>query len=235
MVGSLRVVVAPGAIPDCTRGKYPEVWAKSMRLLKPSLFPAQFISLLLLVFCGSVAPAKGQNGAYTAPADLDALVQTASIIVRGNVVSAKIEPVPNLPNLRSVVVTMSVTKMIKGRPASTLTFRQFLWDARDSSVFSSYKQSGELLIFLNPVSSYGLTSPVGLEQGRFRVLRDPKGGQYVVNGRGNLGLFNEVTTKAGSRGVSFPPKVLAMLSKPSGKVPLDSFESAIVALMGASR
>ena len=107
--------------------------------------------------------------------------------------SAKIEPVPNLPNLRSVAVTMSVTKMIKGKPAPTLTFRQFLWDAHDTSVFAFYKQSGELLLFLNPVSSYGLTSPVGLEQGRFRILRDSKGGQYVVNGRGNLGLFNEFT------------------------------------------
>lgn len=205
-----------------------------MRFTKSSLVQAQFI-LLLLVFHAGAVPAWAQNHAYTAPADLDTLVQTANTIVRGSVVSANIEPLPNFPNLRSVVVTLSVTRILKGKPTSTLTFRQFLWDAHDSSVFASYKQSGELLLFLNPVSTYGLTSPVGLEQGRFRVLRDSKGTQYVLNGRGNLGLFNQVSTKADARGISFSPEVQAMLSKPSGRVRLDSFESAIQALAGASR
>src|SRR5690242_9019314 len=206
-----------------------------MRLRKPLFSNAKCIPLLLLIFYAGIAPAKAQNGAYTAPADLDTLVQTANTIVRGSVIYTRVETLPNFPNLHTVVVTVSVTRTLKGRPAPTLTFRQFLWDVHDSSVFAAYKRSSELLLFLNPVSSYGLTSPVGLEQGRFRVLRDAKGAQYVVNGRGNLGLFNQVSSKASARGVSFSPQIKAMLSKPSGSVPLDSFESAIQALLGASR
>jgi hypothetical protein len=160
------------------------------------------------------------------------LVQGAQIIVRGRVISTRVEPHPQFPNLQTVVVTLSVSKSLKGEAASTLTFRQYLWDARDLPVAAGYKKAGELLLFLNPVSSYGLTSPVGLEQGRFRILRDAKGNRYVLNGRGNLGLFDQVTDKATSRGVTFSKQVREMLSKPGGQAPLDSFEDAIQALAG---
>jgi hypothetical protein len=189
-----------------------------------------------LVFVLLACPVvQAQDGAYTAPADLDILVQRASTIVRGQVLSAKVEPHPQFPNLRTLVVTLSIIKVLKGEAASTLTFRQFLWDANDSSVFAGYKQSGELLLFLNPVSPYGLTSPVGLEQGRFRILRDANGKGYALNGRGNLGLFNQVVSKANARGITLPTHVRNMLAKPSGSAPLDLLETAIQALVGASR
>ncbi|PYU30756.1 MAG: hypothetical protein DMG28_17625 [Acidobacteria bacterium] len=149
--------------------------------------------------------------------------------------SARVEPHPQFSNLQTVVVTLAVTKVLKGEAASTLTFRQFLWDARDVPVFAEYKRAGELLLFLNPVSPYGLTSPVGLEQGRFRILQDAKGNRYALNGRGNLGLFDQVTNKASSRGVALSKQVREMLSKSGGRVPLDALEDAIQALAGAPK
>jgi hypothetical protein len=187
---------------------------------------------LLILLC---SPAYPQGGANTAPADLDTLVHDAQTIVRGQVTSAKVEPHPQFSNLQTVVVTLTVNKMLKGEVASSITFRQYLWDARELPVIGGYKGAGEVLLFLNPVSPYGLTSPVGLEQGRFRILRDAKGNRYALNGRGNLGLFNQVESKATSRGLIFSKSVKDMLARPSGQVPLDVFEEAVHTLLGAAK
>ena len=175
-------------------------------------------------------PAFSQGAGSAAQADLDQLVQGAENIVRGRVISAAIEPHPQFPNLQTVLVTISISKVLKGSAGGTLTFRQFLWDARDVSVLARYKSAGEVVFFLNPVSPYGLTSPVGLEQGCFRVIRDQKGSRYVINGRGNLGLFNQVSEKAASRGIALPKPVREMLTGTGGKASLESFEVAVHAL-----
>jgi hypothetical protein len=188
--------------------------------------------ILLLLVCPTVYP---QGGANTAPADLDTLVHGAQTIVRGQVTSAKVEPHPQFSNLQTVVVTLTVNKVLKGEATSTITFRQYLLDARELPAFGGYKGAGELLLFLNPVSPYGLTSPVGVEQGRFRILRDAKGNRYALNGRGNLGLFSQVESKANSRGLTFSKSVKEMLAKPSGQVPLNVFEEAVHTLVGAAR
>jgi hypothetical protein len=182
------------------------------------------------------APATfGQHGALTAPADLDQLVQRAGTILRGHVVSATVEPHPQFSNLETVVVTFSIDRVLKGEAGASYVFRQFIWDYRDAADTAGYSKSGELLLFLNPVSSYGLTSPVGLDQGRFRILRDPKGKAIAVNGRANFGLFNQVLSKASSRGVSFTKQAQAMMAKPGGQVSLDTFEDAIITLVGAKK
>jgi hypothetical protein len=199
----------------------------------PFRFLAATCALVYALFIA--APAFAQVRANTAPADLDHLVQGAQFIVRGRVISARVEPHPLFPNLQTVVVTLSVTKVFKGEVTSTMTFRQFLWDARDLPVFAGYKGAGELLLFLNPVSPYGLTSPVGLEQGRFRIFRDAKRNRYALNGRGNLGLFDQLASKASSRGLVFSKTVRETLAKPAARVPLDDFEQVIQALVGAAK
>jgi hypothetical protein len=181
------------------------------------------------------SPALAQHGAQTAPADLGDMVQGAGTILRGHVISATVETHPQFRNLQTVVVTISVLKVLKGEAANTYTFRQFVWDARDVGDAAGYRKSGELLLFLNPVSPYGLTSPVGLDQGRFRILRDPKGKAFALNGRDNFGLFGQVLSKAASRGVLFSQQTQAMMLKPGGKVPLESLEDAITTLVGANK
>ncbi len=198
----------------------------------PSARVVGSFALLLVLVCRAACP---QGSAYTAPTDLDTLVQSAQTIFRGQVTSAKVEPHPQFPNLQTVVVTLTVTRVLKGEATSTMTFRQYLWDVREMPVFAGYKGAGELLLFLNPVSPYGLTSPVGLEQGRFRILRDTKGNRYALNGRGNLGLFSQVANKASSRGLAFSKSVREMLAKPAGQVPLDVFEEAVRTLVGAAK
>jgi hypothetical protein len=192
-------------------------------------------ALTLIALMCFVTPAFSQGGASTASADLDQLVQRAQNIVRGRVVSAAVEPHPQFPNLQTIVVTLAVESVLKGAAGSTLVFRQFQWDARGESSTSAYKGEGEVLLFLNPVSQYGLTSPVGLEQGKFRVLLDEKGNRYVVNGRGNMGLFSQVSAKANARGIAFSKPVQDMLANSTGKASLTSFEEAVRTLAGSPK
>jgi hypothetical protein len=190
-----------------------------------------FAGLALVVCLLSFAcSALGQARAQTAPADLDQMVHNAATILRGHIVSAVMEPHPQFPNLQTVVVTIAVEKVLKGQAPSTYSFRQFVWDAREPAISGDYRKSTELLLFLNPVSTYGLTSPVGLEQGRFRVVRDSKGQAYAINGRSNIGLFSEVVNKASARGLALSRPVQAMAATRQGQVPLDALEDAITAL-----
>jgi hypothetical protein len=192
------------------------------------------LTLVFLLLSGCT-PAFAQRGAQTVPADLEQLVNTAAVILRGHVVSAALEPHPQFANLQTVVVTISVAKVLKGQASPTYTFRQFIWDSRDAADNAGYGKSRELLLFLNPVSLYGLTSPVGLEQGRFRVFRDPKGKAFALNGRANVGLFSQVLTKTSSRGVAFSPQAQLMMTRPAGQAALDPLEEAISTLVGAAR
>ncbi|MGH9729992.1 MAG: hypothetical protein ACRD4V_15560 [Candidatus Acidiferrales bacterium] len=174
-----------------------------------------------------------QSSASVAQANLDYLVRNAQTVVRGNVVSAVLQPDPQFSNLQTVVVTIQVAKTLKGQALPTLTFRQYVWNSKDVTGPGGYHKAEQILLFLNPVSAYGLTSPVGMEQGQFRVLHDSKGNLYALNGRGNVGLFTNVLTKSEARGVTFSTRAKTMLSKRGGQVPLGALEETIQALVGA--
>lgn len=178
-----------------------------------------------------------QSRAYTAPADLDEIVQQAQTIVVGHVVSATVEPHPQFPNLQTVLITMKVEKVLKGEASSPFVFRQFIWDARDISPASSagYHKAEEIILFLNAQSAYGLTSPVGLDQGRFRIQRDAAGNLTVVNGRSNVGLSSNVAARAHARGLTLSKSASALLTKSKGPVPLQAFEDLVQTLAGPHR
>jgi len=198
-----------------------------------SCFYAAIIPLLLWLSFASAAFA--QHGAQTAPAALDQLVESSATILRGHVVSAVAEPHPEFANLQTVLVTISVIKVMKGQAPSIYTFRQFVWDPHDVADSAGYRKAGELLLFLNPVSQYGLTSPVGLDQGRFRVTRDSKGRGFAVNGRGNFALFDQVSNKAGIRGITLSRQAQTMMAKSGGLASLDALEETIAALVGKNQ
>src|SRR4029077_10998023 len=108
-----------------------------------------------------------QRGALTVTRGLDQLTREADVISRGYVVSAKVEPHPQLTNLMTVLVSMKVSETVKGTLRKSIVFRQYIWDLRDQLDAAQYQKGEELLLLLGPVSENGLTSPVGLEQGRF--------------------------------------------------------------------
>lgn len=156
-------------------------------------------SLILAAFL-IAAPAAAQRGAMTVPRNLEQLTDRASDIVRGTVVSARVEKHPELTNLDTVVVTLRLADTLKGDARETFTFRQFIWDVRDRQDAAGYRKGQDLLLLMIAPSRYGLSSPAGLDQGRFRIERDRKGRAMAVNGAGNFRLFDglDAGTKSGA-------------------------------------
>lgn len=185
--------------------------------------PAVSLFMLLLA-----VPAFSQRGAITAPVSLDQMTRRADRIVHGSVVSARVEPHPQLTNLSTIVITMQVQDTLKGKAATTLTFRQFIWDLRDEQDAARYLKGQELLLFLNPVSQYGLTSPVGLEQGRFRITRDRTGKAYAANGRDNAGLLAGTEQRARAQHLKLSAKASSVVQQTSaGPILLEDMKQTI--------
>jgi hypothetical protein len=190
---------------------------------------------LAFLFLATISCHAQGSTARTLPRALDQLAQESDLIVRGFVVSTRVEPHPQLTNLMTVVVSMNVLDTYKGKPQKSIVFRQYLWDLRAQLGATEYRKGQELLLLLGPVSEYGLTSPVALEQGRFRVMRDSKGKAVVVNGRGNLGLFDSVEKRAQARGLQLSPRIAALARRPpAGPFPLADLEDAL-RTFGSSR
>jgi len=188
-------------------------------------------SVLAMLFLALSPMAHSQEMANVSQANLTYLADNAQTIVRGHVVSAVLEPHPQFQNLQTAVVTIAVAKTFKGPSVPTMTFRQYVWNVKDALGAGGYQKSEEILLFLNPTSLYGLTSPVGMEQGHFHVLKDSRGNRFVLNGRGNLGLFTDVLTKSMARGVVFSAQAKVMLAKNGGRASLEALEETIQALV----
>ena len=173
------------------------LWPAVMKRINLGLFFPLFLLLLLVFpnFC------HAQSEARALPRSLDQLTAEASVIVHGYVVSTKVEPHPQLHNLMTVVVTMNVLDTYKGKAQKSLVFRQYIWDIDPTRATAVYGKGKEMVLFLRPVSEYGLTSPAGLNQGVFRVSRTASGQAIVANGFGNRGLFNSVQERAQTQGL----------------------------------
>ncbi len=160
--------------------------------------------------------ARAQRGAITIPQPLDALTQEAALILRGRVAGARVEPHPQFENLQTVVVSFKVEEALKGKVGETYTFRQYIWDVRDRFDAAGYRKGQHLLLFMTQPSRYGLSSPVGLQQGRFRILRDAEGRELAVNGVANIKLFEELPRRLQQRGIALPAELAEMVEEKRG-------------------
>jgi hypothetical protein len=169
--------------------------------------------VLLLASLMAAAPAFAQQSALTVPRNLEQLTDRAAVIVRGSVVSARMEKHPELTNLDTVVVTLRVRETLKGQAGETFTFRQYVWDLRDRMNAVGYKKGQHVLLMMIESSRYGLSSPAGMEQGRFHIERDASGREYAVNSRDNLRLFDGVGAKLARVGITPSPAAANLLAK----------------------
>lgn len=102
-------------------------------------------------------------------------------------------------------VTFQVHRTLKGRPGATLTIRQPGGQsvAGERSVgivgLPRFRPGEEVILFLYGESASGLTSPVGLGQGKFTVYTDKEGLRWAVNEYGNRALFRETLEGPGQR------------------------------------
>jgi hypothetical protein len=157
--------------------------------------------------------------------------------VRGRVIEAYIEKHPTLQNLPTVVVKLRVDETLKGSAETTFSFREFLWQGPIGAgeVPQQYRPGQELLLLMNAPSSYGLSSPAGLEQGTFRIIRDTKGNAYALNGRNNANLFAGATQALGARASRLKASAVTMMTaNQPGQLALDDLSSVIRQLVEAT-
>jgi len=170
----------------------------------------------------------------TVPRNLDQLTDRASDIVRGTVVEARVEKHPELTALDTVVVTLRLRETLKGDARGSFTFRQYLWDVRDTYDAAGYRKGQDLLLLMIAPSRLGLSSPAGMDQGRFRIVRDRAGRELAVNGTGNARLFSGLGD-AGKQGAALTARQAALVAKHrSGPIAAAELSALIRALAGGS-
>jgi hypothetical protein len=177
-------------------------------------------------------PAQAQRGALTMPRNLTELSSKADRIIQGRVVAARVEPHPDYHNLKTILITLEVEDALKGGASKTFTFRQFIWDIRDASDIAGYRIGDEVLLFMNRPTSLGLSSPVGLEQGRFRITKDHNGESVALNGSGNAGLMNSVV-ESGALTISklSPRSRTSIQSYKQGAISLSALKESVHMLL----
>lgn len=193
-----------------------------------------------LLFCGlmllAALPLHAQRGELVLQQNLADLAAEAATIIRGRVVSLESEPHPQFPNLHTLVVTLNVLEVLKGEAREQFTFRQYLPDLRDQYTRLGYKLGQEVFLLMIRPSQYGLSSPAGLEQGRFHILRDPRGNRLAVNGFNNLGLFRHLDRSAPNLGRHLSSQVRALLAQHrGGPIPHEQLVDLIRGLIAAHR
>jgi hypothetical protein len=128
----------------------------------------------------------------------------------------------------TVVVTLRVEDSLKGDSVKSFTFSQAVIDQRDLQQKMGYRVGQHLLLILISPSAYGLTSPAGLEQGRFRIATAADGKLVATNGFANSGLFRALDSQLKNRGLPVTPELQSMIAKPrSGPVSLDQLKTLI--------
>ncbi len=184
--------------------------------------------LFLALVIWSAGPAKAQQSARVMQRNLAEMVDEAATIVRGRVLSARVELHPQLHGLQTLVLTLRVAEVLKGEASREFTFRQWLPGLRDQSGRLQYKTGQEVLLLLIRPSEYGLSSPAGLEQGRFFVTRDDSGELRVMNTARNFGLFRNILKSAPGLPQRLSPAAQQLLTgHRGGPIPYEQFRELV--------
>ncbi len=192
------------------------------------------LACTLLFILATSGPLPAQRGAITIPRNLAEMVAQDDKIVSGRFLLSRVDRHPQLTNLYTVVVTLRVEDTLKGDAKESFEFRQFIWDIRDRYDAAGYRKGQRLLLLMNQPTQYGLSSPVGLQQGRFRIVRDPRGMEYAVNGHNNSGLLRAVAAQLEKRRLELRPTLSQKLAKhKTGPLELGDLEELIQTLTGA--
>ena len=166
------------------------------------------------------------GGASVERINLFEMVRAADRIFWGRCLEAESgqEPSTGLP---VTTYTFEVLRGLKGAQAKeSVRFRQLSGGpAGGIRGLPEFSPGQELLLFLYPDSRLGLTSPVGLAQGMFRVGKGGRGGQAVLNRVGNANLLHRASSTQ-IRGSTLSAEEQAAL-RPGAPISLDRFESVV--------
>jgi hypothetical protein len=98
---------------------------------------------------------------------------------------------------------------------------------RDRYDSAGYRKGQDLLLLMIAPSEYGLSSPAGMEQGRFRIERDRAGREVAVNGMDNMRLFDGIASADKPVGALTPKQAGLAAKHRKGPVELAELEAMI--------
>ncbi|MGH9868012.1 MAG: hypothetical protein ACREAA_07615 [Candidatus Polarisedimenticolia bacterium] len=135
------------------------------------------------------------------PVDLEQMTSRAARIFSGRCTGSRVERDPTLQ--RDVVVaTFRVQRAVKGVEGHTVTVRMLASPSAaqgdEAPGVPSFKTGEEVVLFLYGDSPLGLTSPVGLGQGRFRIFKDKQGRKVALNDFANARLIPAEGSRGGA-------------------------------------
>lgn len=190
--------------------------------------PGLLAARLLFGLCLALALPALVRATSVLPLGLDRIVHDARVIFQGTVTGVRSERDPETGWIVSYV-TFRVDDALKGAVGSTYVVKQIGGRLPDGESYHvdgvpSYVPGRSYVMFLTGPSTVGLSSPIGLSQGKFRIESSANGAE-VSNGRD----FREMTARI-PRG-SLPPAVRARIEqKAGGRVPtlaLDDFKQLV--------
>ncbi len=189
---------------------------------------------LILAALMLAMPAAAQRGALTVPRNLEQLTDRAADIVRGTVAERACREAPRARQPRHARRHAAGQRYASREPHSgTFTFRQYIWDVRDRQDAAGYRKGQEYVLLLNASSRYGLTSPAGLEQGRFRVLRDARGpAKWPSTAGATTSLFAVSAATRPKGAVTLSRVVEPRREAPGGPIAVDDLVRLIRELVG---
>lgn len=186
--------------------------------------------LCMLLFCATLAAQ-----ARVREVNLAYLTRRADVIVQGRVTRVQHGGLPQYPNLATIEVTLSVEDMVRGSAQKTYTFREILVGLRSREGKENYRVGQQMLLFLPAPSKLGLSSPIGMEQGRFHIAGNAATSAMIINETGNIGLFKDVAPTAARAGRKLSASQLKVAATRRGAVRLDDFKSLVKNLTALSR
>ncbi len=169
------------------------------------------------------------------PVNLTYLAQRADVIVQGRITQVSHERLPGYSNIPTVKVTLEIESSFRGVAGKQYTFREIYLGLRAREGKQGYQVGQQIFLFLPTPSQYGLSSPIGLGQGRFHIAAKTAGSAMIANEQGNAGLFKNVEQDAAKAGVRLTRSQSRLTTTKGGPVSLDEFVSLVKSLTALPR
>ncbi len=179
----------------------------------------RFLLLLAVVLWTHTASAQ-----RTIPVNIEQLVRDAGTIVDGTVVSTRTGKDPETGFIVTWV-TLKVNESFFGASEGTVTFKQYGGEADGLANYPKhlprYSAGERSILFLTAPSSIGMQSPVGMQQGKFMIMKEGNAKTVVRNMTVNPSLF------VGLRSSAALSKAIPAALDAEGSMDVEAFTSLV--------
>lgn len=158
------------------------------RIHRTSLIAYLLVLAMLMLAAGSA------RASQVRPINLEQMSERAAKIFTGRCLETSVTLDPQLGR-EITVVTFAVEQAFKGETEPTVTIKMIDGIAG----LPRFNAGEEVILFLYEESALGLSSPVGLGQGRFKVVTDKLGRRIALNDFANANLLRGLTPQAETR------------------------------------